>query len=324
MTVIRGFLFAAWLLAPTAALADADFFSVRDQNPLIRSAYLPLPMTAGAAGEGYSLSAGIEWSNTVNIESNAREALTVDEETLELDLTLARSAGPWRFRATLPVMNRSAGVLDGAIDDWHRFFGLPQGARPDRARYGYALTYTNAAGVTVASAGGTALGDLALEAGRVLIGREGASLALYGGLEAPTGERGRLTGNGALDAALWLEAGTDLGSRVALSGRAGVSRPGGDALVPLKASVGFGTLALKWRATTRLEAALQLDAHSAVAAGSALKFLDSAVMLTFGGRYRLDSGTVLEAGVVEDIDVDHSPDVTFHLGWRVPLGHTAR
>jgi hypothetical protein len=322
--LIRRFFAAAVLLAPPAALADPDFFSVRDQNPLIRSAYLPLPMTAGTAGEGLAFSAGVEWSNTVNIESNAREALTVDEETIELDLTLARFVGPWRFRATLPVMNRSAGVLDGAIDDWHRFFGLPQGARPDRARYGYAVSYTNSSGVALAAPRGTALGDLALEAGRVLLEHDGASLALYAGLEAPTGERRQLTGNGSLDAALWLEAGTDLGSRFALAGRAGVSRPGGDGTVPFNASVGFGTVALKWRATTRLEAALQLDAHSAVAAGSSLKFLDQAVMLTFGGRYRLDSGTVLEAGVVEDIDVDHSPDVTFHFGWRVPLGRRVR
>ena len=322
--LIRRFLAAAVLLSPPAALADPDFFSVRDQNPLIRSAYLPLPMTAGPAGDGFHLTAGIEWSNTVDIETNAHEALTVDEETLELDLTLARAIGPWRLRATLPVMNRSAGVLDGAIDDWHRFFGLPQGARPDRPRYGYQVSYTNGAGVSVAAPGGTALGDLALEAGRVVLERDGTSLALFAGLEAPTGERGRLTGNGALDAALWLEAGADLGSRFALAGRAGISRPGGDALVPLKASIGFGTLALKWRATTRLEAALQLDAHSAVAAGSSLKFLDQAVMLTIGGRYRLDSGVVVEAGVIEDIDVDHSPDVTFHVGWRVPLGRRAR
>ena len=321
---IGRFLVAAALLLPQPALADPDFFSVRDQNPLIRSAYLPLPATAGPAGEGFSLTAGIQWSNTVNIEANAREALSIDEETLELDLTLARSLGSWRFRATLPVMNRSAGVLDGAIDDWHRFFGLPQGARPDRARYGYLVSYTNSAGVAVAAPAGTALGDLALEAGRVLIEHGGASVALFAGLEAPTGDRGRLSGNGALDAALWLEAGTDPARRFALSGRGGISRPGGDALVPLNSSVGFGTLALKLRVTRQLEAALQFDGHRAVAAGSSLKFLGSAVMLTFGGRYRLDSGLLLEAGVIEDIDVDHSPDVTFHVGWRLPLGRAAR
>ena len=322
--LIRRVLVAAALLAPQPTLADADFFSVRDQNPLIRSAYLPLPATAAPAGEGFSLTAGIEWSNTVNIEATAREALSVDEETLELDLTLARSLGPWRFRATLPVMNRSAGVLDGAIDDWHRFFGLPQGTRPDRARYRYLVSYTNSAGVAVAAPAGTALGDLALEVGRVLLEHDGASIALFAGLEAPTGDRGRLGGNGALDAALWLEAGTDGAGRVALAGRAGISRPGGDALLPFRSSVGFGTLALKLRVTRRLEAALQLDGHSAVAAGSSLKFLDRAVLLTFGGRYRLDSGLLLEAGVIEDIDVDHSPDVTFHVGWRVPLGRAAR
>jgi Protein of unknown function (DUF3187) len=38
-----------------------------------------------------------------------------------------------------------------------------------------------------------------------------------------------------------------------------------------------------------------------------------------GGRWQLASGSRLEFGFSEDIEVDHSPDVSFHLGWRWPL-----
>lgn len=320
----RSLALAASLLVAPAAFADPSFFAVRDQNPLVRGAYLPLPPEPGLEGEGLSLTAGFQWSNTVNIEATPQEALSVDEETFELDLSLAHRLGSWRFRATLPVENRSAGVLDGAIDDWHRFWGLPRGERPDRPRYAYAVDYVNGAGVSVEAPTGTALGDLALEAGRVLLEHDGSSLALFAGLEAPTGSRSRLTGNGELDAALWLEAGTGLGDRFALAARAGATHQGSGSLVPMRSSVGFGTLALEFRATPGFSAALQVDAHSAIAQGSALKFLSSAALLSFGGRYRLASGSIVEAAVVEDIAVDHSPDVTFHVGWRLPVGASPR
>ena len=313
-----------WILVavvlPGLAQADGELFAVRDQNPLIRGAYLPLPGTNARGGSDWSLAAGIQWTNTVNIEQTPREQLLVDEESLELDLTLEHSRGPWQFRATLPVINRGPGILDRPIENWHRFFGLPNGDRPYRWRNAYAIDYARAGSSGVDAPRGTALGDLALEGGRVLLEGDDRRVGLWGGLEAPTGNRARLDGNGALDAALWLEAGTALGTAFSLEGRAGVSHPGGGTPLPVARGVGFGTLALSWHATPRLDASLQFDAHGAVARGSELKFLDRAVFVTFGGRYRLASGSVVEVGVAEDIEVDHSPDVTFHVGMRWPVG----
>ncbi len=312
------------LLPAAAARADGELFAVRDQNPLIRGAYLPLPADFAVPAEATSFTAGIQWSNTVNIEQTSTEAMLVDAESIELDLTLARALGPWRLRATLPVLNRSAGILDSVIADWHDFFGLPKGQRPLVPKNAYAIDYANSAGLTVAAPSGTALGDLALEGGHVFLDSAGSRLALWAGLEAPTGSRAHLDGDGALDAALWLESGHDLGSRFALDARLGITRQGGRTPLPLERTVGFGTLALSWHASSRLDASVQFDAHGAAARGSDLKFLDHAVLMSFGGRYRLASGSLLEAAVVEDIEVDHSPDVTFHVGIRWPLGGPER
>jgi hypothetical protein len=312
------------LLVPLPALAAGDLLAVSDQNPLLRGAYLPLPPPAGEPGQGWGFAAGLQWTNTVNIESTPAEQLLVDEESAELDLRLTDAVGAWRVRAMLPVINRSAGILDGVIDDFHHALRLPQGGRPLRPVNAYAIEYRSAAGVNIDVPAGTALGDLALEGGRVLLERDGTRLAAWGGIEAPTGERGRLTGDGALDAALWLEGGTDLGPAFSLDGRAGISRIGGSSPLPYARSVRFATLALGWRSTERFTAIVQFDAHSGAVRGTTLEFLDRAVLLTVGGRYRLASGSVIEAGVVEDIEVDHSPDVSFHVGWRFPVGGGAR
>jgi hypothetical protein len=304
------------MAAPT--LGSAEPLPVRDQNPLIRGLYLPLPAPALPAVDGWSVAAALEWSNTVNIERSVREQLLVDEETAELDLTLARAMGPWRLRATLPVITRGGGVLDGFIDVWHRFFHLPQGERPSRPRNAYAIDYARSGGPSVDAPDGTALGDLALEGGRVLAATPRGDWVAWFGAKAPTGSRTHLTGDGALDLGAWLAGEVDLGGGFVFAVQAGASHAGGATPLPVARLLRFGTVSFGWRATPRLEAIVQFDGHSALVRDSDLRFLGRAVLLTLGGRYRLASGSIFEAGVIEDIEVDHSPDVTFHFGWRWP------
>jgi hypothetical protein len=308
------------LMLPAAALADGGLLSVSDQNPLIRGAYLPLPPLAGEPQAGWGFAAGLQLSNTVNIESSATEQLTVDEETAELDLELSRALDAWRVRAWLPVLHRDGGLLDTPIEDWHRFWGLPRGDRPLRPRNAYLIAYANSSGTSFEAQRGTALGDVALEAGRALIDRASSRLLLMGGLTVPSGDRARLAGDGAVNAALWLEGAAALGSRFTLDARAGISHTGGTLPLPAERRIAFGTLAVTWRATARLDATVQLDGHTRVVSGSDLPFLSHALVGTFGGRFRLVSGSTLEFGVSEDVEVDHSPDVSFHVGWRSPLG----
>ena len=309
------------ILILCALPAEAQMLPVRDQNPLTRAAYLPLPAALGAVADGETaFAAGVQWSNTVNLGQTPGERMIVDEETVETDLTLTRGVGDWQLRATLPVIHRGAGILDGFIDGWHRFFGLPRGDRPSVPKNAYQVLYQRSGYADIDAPSGTALGDLALEGGRTLASSTGGRLEGWFGLEAPTGSRSHLTGNGALDGAAWLAGETRLGDSFSLAGRVGGAWIGGDPGIPYARTLGFATIALGWDATARLAAVLQVDAHTAIARSSDINFLRDAVALTIGGRYRLASGAVFEAGVVEDIEVDHSPDVTFHFGLRWPGG----
>ena len=314
------------LAAAIALPAQAQMLPVRDQNPLVRAAYLPLPAALDARGDGrFGFAAGVQWSNTVNLDEARGEQMLVDEETVEVDLTASRGVGDWQLRATLPVIHRGAGVLDGFIDGWHSFFGLPQGDRPNVPKNAYAIRYQRTGLPAIDAPSGAALGDLALEAGHAIAASSDGRLEGWLGLEVPTGSRSHLTGDGAVDAAAWLAGETRLSRPWTLAGRAGAAYIGGDLPgLPFERALGFATLALGWAATGRFALVLQIDAHTAIARDSAIAFLREAVALTIGGRYRLGSGAVFEAGVVEDIEVDHSPDVTFHFGLRWPVGTQPR
>jgi hypothetical protein len=309
-----------------AGPAAAQMLPVRDQNPLTRGAYVPLPAALDEAADGrFAFAAGVQWTNTVNLGQSPTETMAVDEESVEADLTLTRGVGDWQVRATLPVINRGSGVLDGFINGWHNFFGLPQGDRPLVPKNAYSIRYQRAGLPALDAPSGTSLGDLALEAGHPLAATPDGRLEGWVGVEAPTGSRSHLTGDGALDAAAWLAGETRLSSRWTLAGRAGASYAGGDLTgLPYERAVGFATATVGWDWTAHLAAVLQFDAHSAIARGSDINFLEQAVQMTIGGRYRFDSGTVFEFGCVEDIEVDHSPDVTFFFGLRWPAGRPPR
>jgi hypothetical protein len=303
-----------------APVAVGDPLPVRDQNPLVRGVYLPLPSQVAGDVAGWQLSTGLQWSNTVNLDTSARESLVVDEESAELDLAIARNYGAWRFRAGLPVTWRGAGSLDGFIDSWHRFFGLPRGDRPLLAKNAYDVRYARTGRPTVVVRDGTSLGDLQLEAGRVVSSGERGELVAWLGVEAPTGSESRSTGNGGVDVAGWLSGRVGLAENVDLSGQVGVVAIGGDRPLPAPSTAAFGTATLGWRALPTFTAIVQIDAHSRLASDADAKFLQAPTILTLGGRLRMKSGAVFEAGVSEDIAVDRSPDVVFHFGLRWAVG----
>src|ERR1700710_1174675 len=64
---------AALLIGSAAAHAD-EFFPVRDENPLIRGFYLPLPSDSRLT-DGQSLSATLAITNTLNVENRSHESL---------------------------------------------------------------------------------------------------------------------------------------------------------------------------------------------------------------------------------------------------------
>ncbi|MEA3162175.1 MAG: hypothetical protein QOD95_3723, partial [Gammaproteobacteria bacterium] len=69
-------LMAASLLFCPGLLPADEFFPFRDENPLVRGFYLPLPSDSRLT-DGQSLSATLSLTNTVNVENRPQESVFV-------------------------------------------------------------------------------------------------------------------------------------------------------------------------------------------------------------------------------------------------------
>lgn len=308
-------------LATFSTPVFADPFPTRDQNPLLAGYGIPMPMPARVAPSGqWRFAADLNWGSTAVEQAGASEALLVDAETRELRLTVGRGFGDrWMVQLQLPYRDTDAGDLDGFIDGWHDFFGLPDGARSDMPRDRFLIAYErNSRTVFERQASVQGFADASADLGYRLLANERTAISAWLNLKLPTGDADELTGSGATDIGLTLAGEHRFGQSWSAYGQVAVTWLGeGDLLSYAQRSVVWSALAgvdvNLWRG---LDAKLQFDAHSAVFDDSALDFLGDALVLTIGGAYRFQSGWTLDAGVSEDIRVDASPDVVFVLGLR--------
>lgn len=306
---------AAALFTLACGQAGAEeFFATRDQNPLLRGFYLPLPSdTRRDAAAG--VSAMVQVSNTLNVDSNSHESLFVDGESTSLDLAFDdRFAADWRYRLSVPVIHDSGGILDTVIDSWHQVFGFARGYRPFYPKNQIDYSY---AGVSRLSLGRsqTSVGDIAADAGWYALDDSHRTISVWGGVKAPTGKVDDLTSDGAWDAALWAHAAVRWPAWQ-LAAEAGMAQPFGDELFAGRA---HRTLAFARFAATRAvgpawSLRAQLDAQSGHVDGSDLRFLGPSLQLTVGAARRLRGRWRIEMGFAEDLAVNTAPDITFFLG----------
>jgi hypothetical protein len=306
---------AVLLLAPGVPHAD-EFFPVRDENPLIRAFYLPLPSDSRLS-DGQNLSATLAISNTLNVESRPQESLLVDGESDVLELTYENSLWQsWRYRFTLPIIHDSGGFLDSAIDDWHRWFGFNPGNRPFYPKNEIVYSYSGRGNLDVTQSQ-TGIGDISGEAGWYPIDDAQRTVSFWSGLEAPTGSVSKLDGDGAWDGAVWAH-GALRWPKWQLAVELGVAQPFGDEIF---AGYAHKTSVFARLAATRTLGSLwslraQLDGQSGRVEDSNIRLLGPSLELAIGAVRRLGDRWCLEFGIVEDAAVNTAPDVTFFLGIR--------
>jgi Protein of unknown function (DUF3187) len=289
------------------ALAHAgEFLAMRNENPLLRGLYLPMPVESGSA-DGSSVSLTWALANTINVESRGAEQLFVDGEAsmlrLSVDVPLAQAL---RVRVNLPLIRDSGGSLDSLIDRWHGWFGLPRGQRPNFPRYQLNYSYQGLTGVQM-NRPHSGVGDAAAELGWYAVEDATRTLALWGGVEAPTGSAREFTGNG------WR-----LGAEV------GMLQPFGDAQfggLARRTSV-FGRAAANFEFTPAWAVTVQLEGQSARLKQTQLRFLGPSLLFSTGLQRRFGRQWTAQLGFAEDAAVNTAPDVTFFLNLtRVAVAH---
>jgi len=310
---------AILLMAPGMACAD-EFFLVRDENPLIRGFYLPLPSDSRLT-DGQNLSATLSITNTLNVENRPQESLLVDGESDVLRLTYENSLfRSWRYRFTVPIIHDSGGFLDSAIDHWHRWFGFNPGNRPFYPRNEIVYSYSGRGHVDITQPQ-TGSGDLSGELGWFAVDDAPRTVSFWGGLKAPTGSAAKLTGDGAWDGAVWAH-GALRWPKWQLAAELGLAQPFGDEIfagAAHKTSL-FARLAATRALGSAWSLRAQLDGQTGRVEDSDIRLLGPSLQLTIGAVRRLGERWRLEFGFAEDAAVNTAPDITFFLGVRRQSG----
>jgi hypothetical protein len=315
-------------VSPTVFAMEILPFQTANQSPLVRIFGLP------AIGAASVLPAGrIEGTLSLDASNNfapgfaAGESVMLDGETYRFALAARYGIAPgFEVGLTMPLLTNSGGFLDGFIEGFHDFFGFSQGERKSYPKDRLLYEYTRAGDSKVlVNDGSTGIGDIRLSGAWRLYddGRENPrQVALHGSIKFPTGNSHRLFGSGSTDFALWVTASDDyrlpLGHLTLYAAGGGLVMTDGDVLRDQQRNlVGFGSLGVGWSPLEWLALKIQADGHTSFYSGSDLVQVNGgSVQLTTGGTIGFTRDTFLDVGISEDVVVDASPDVVFHLALR--------
>jgi hypothetical protein len=315
--------FGILLTACTFGAGAATPFPVTDQNPLTRGFYHPLPTAArwDSSDAGYQMLLTV--ANTTNMNRRGSERLVVDAESTELRVLWSEDLDSnWRIRASVPIVHYGGGVLDPLIDGWHAVLGLDGGSRPHRRDDALAIEYSGGGTTIHMDQSYTGIGDMSMDVGRKLITRRAFALSVWGGLELPTGNSQRLTGNGAVDAGVWFSGDWRPRRDLSFAATLGTTRQGAGELLNSRrsSSVSFQSFVTQWISSERTYIQAQLDVHDSYVESTRIPLLGPATILTVGGGYRTLTGWRVGFCVSEDVAVNTSPDVVFQFTIHPPVG----
>lgn len=312
-------------LLPAAALlflvsgVQAQGFDTFNQASLSRSAVLPAMAQGAVIASGRTQnSTSLNWTNESYQGRSSRETLLIDGETLRLAARYQRGFGDgFEWSVELPLMFTGGGVQDSAIEGWHSTFGLGNGNRHLRPQDDYRMRYVRD-GVTVLDLqqGESGLGDLRLGAGWSI----NPNWTLRALAQFPTGSKKHLTG-GHTGAALWTDVTLPFGDsgRASLTFSAGgsVAEQAGPLMAQQRSAVGLGGVLLTVPLYGVIDGLVQLNANTKLYDGSKLAPLGRVSQpLMFGLRWPWRA-LRFDLAVIEDANVNASPDFGLLLGVRV-------
>ena len=302
-------------------------FSTRNQSPVSQIFGLPAAEDARILAQGRtSLLVATDMANNFAADSTTRENILLDGESyrftlgLRYGLTDGLEAG-----IDMPFVGQGGGFLDGFIVGWHSFFGLPQGGRAEAPRNRLLYTYSkDGRNRMLINDSDFDIGDVSFTGGLQLYDdgeKNPRTFALRGSIKAPTGNSDQLHGSGSTDFALWLTASDDyrlpLGHFTVFAALGGMAMTTGNVLREQQRNVaGFGTFGFGWGPVEWLAFKAQLSGHTPFFESELRELGGDSLLLTIGGTLAFSPRTTLDIGVSEDVVVNTSPDVAFHLALK--------
>lgn len=284
--------------------------ATRDLNPILQPIFLPA-LVPVSQNNGWQIDHSFYLTNTLQEETKSGESLVIDAENYRYELGLRYRKNEWLTQVNIPFMANNGGELDGLIDGWHDFFGLPEGDRDEFVKDDINIEYVRD-GVLEYSQddSSSGLGDLSIALGH----QPGDGPAYFVGIELPTGSESDYSGNKAIDLAIWITHEQQVDVETTLYGLLGLSFPGDDGNLEglIVDQIWVAQFGLDYRFNENLIATVQFDFHSETIEDSDLKAFGNSLQVQLGlGFLQLFENHRLDLFFSEDIMVGTAPDITF-------------
>ncbi len=312
MKQTRPFLFASSIVLLTFShfAISGSGLATRDLNPILQPIYLPSQAPISEEN-GWRIDHSFYITNTLQEQSKSGEILVIDVENYRYELGLSYRKDQWLAQAAIPFVANNGGELDGLIDGWHDFFGLPDGDRDDFPKDELNIKYSRDGIVEYSQdESSSGLGDLSIALGYELP----SETRFFIGIELPTGSESDFSGNEAIDFAIWVSRVKRIDEEVSLYGLLGLSFPGDDGnLEGLTVDqIWVAQLGLDYRFNDKLIGTVQFDFHSETIEDSDLKAFGNSLQIQLGlGFLGLIENHRLDLFFSEDIQVSSAPDISF-------------
>ena len=306
---LAGLLLLLHVLPP--ASADGGYAS-RDLNPLLQPIYLPT-LAGFSRANGWRVDHSLYITNTLQEETESGEYLLVDVENYRYELGLRYRRDNWLARMDIPFVSNTTGQLDATIERWHDFFGLPQGNRKKFERDQIKLDYQrDGESVYDQSSTSNGIGDISIAVGY----QPDDAWAYFAGVELATGAIENLSGNEAIDAALWATRQFELAPQTGGFVLLGLSLPGNSEYLQglIAERIWVAQFGVDYRFDPAVVGTLQFDMHSRSIDDSELTAFGNSLQIQLGlGFPKLFGEHRLDLFFSEDILVGSAPDISFGL-----------
>ncbi len=263
----------------------------------------------------------VDVANNFTHSQEGQESVWFDGENTVIKLGFLKGLGTnWQIGIEFPWIYMGGGSTDRIIQDWHSFWGLPDGNREfvenDQLKYYYENKADRGVKVDLHQSN-SGIGDMRIRVSRSLFRGFGRAFSFQSQLKLPTGDSDFLRGSGSTDLALGLafadaNSGKDFRLNYFVNG--GLQWLGrGEILDTIRREVvAYANTGITWKALENTYVKLQVDSHTA-GYESQLSELGESVRLVIGGSVRLFGQWILNLAISEDLRVGSTSDVTFTI-----------
>lgn len=316
---------SATAIAVSPALSDdalTEPIASRNLSPLYVNLGIPVMASASSLEAGvWDLAWTLHWASHAVLESSTSQSLELDGETRRHDFRIQRGLGKGvAVSLNVPYVSHGAGNLDGLIDGWHAFWGMPDGPRGVQEDNQLRYAYSGASAFEFQSQS-SSIGDVELGINVELITAETWTLGALAQYKFDTGAPEEFTGSG--------DSGASLGvrwswqscffARLSCNIQAGVTEVGGIGFDPEADTVTpFAGLSIGWQVADSFALLAQVDSHDAIYDAQVLRTNGPPIWGTLGLRWQPLERWLIDAQFVEDLAVGSAPDVSF----RFALSHS--